>query len=79
MARYRTKDPVDLAWNALRRAATARLDMKYRTLREEELNQVLSQLWTKFSLALGRGELVELEPEYEQWIRDALPRPADEN
>ena len=79
MARYRTKDPVDLACNALRRAATARLDMKYRTLREEELNQVLSQLWTKFSLALGRGELVELEPEYEQWIRDALPRPSDEN
>ena len=75
MARYRTKDPVDLAWNAIRRTATARIDLKYRMLREEELNEVLSQLWTKFSMALGRGEVLELDPEYEQWVRDALPLP----
>lgn len=75
MARYRQKDSVDLAWNQLRRAATARIDLKYRTLRENELNDVLSQLWGKFEQSLGSGELIELEPEYEQWVRDALPMP----
>lgn len=72
MARYRTKDEVDLRWNAIRRAATARVDLDVKTYREARLNEVLSQLWTKFSIALGQGDIVELEPEYESWISDAL-------
>lgn len=80
IARYRVKDDVDLGWNALRRAATARIDLKYKTLREHELNEVLGQLWAKYAHALSRGEVIELEPEYETWLRESLPMPqGDEN
>jgi hypothetical protein len=72
LARYRTKDEVDLRWNAIRRAATARVDLEVKTYREKRLNDVLSELWTTFSRALSQGDVVELEPEYEQWVKDAL-------
>jgi len=72
LARYRTKDEVDLRWNAIRRAATARVDLEVKTYREKRLNDVLSELWTTFSRALSQGDIVELEPEYEQWVKDAL-------
>ena len=72
IARYRTKDEVDLRWNAIRRAATARVDLEVKTYREKRLNDVLTQLWTTFSRALGEGDIVELEPEYEKWVSDAL-------
>lgn len=72
MARYREKDEVDLAWNAIRRAATARVDLEVKTYRERRLNEVLGQLWHTFSRALSMGEVLELEPEYEVWVKDAL-------
>lgn len=72
MARYRTKDEVDLRWNAMRRAATARIDLETRAWRERRLNEVLGELWTKFAAGINQGEVLELEPEYEQWIADAL-------
>ena len=72
MARYREKDEVDLRWNAIRRAATARVDLEVKTYREKRLNDVLSQLWRTFSAALSQGDIVELEPEYEQWVADAV-------
>lgn len=72
MARYRQKDEVDLRWNAIRRAATARIDLEVKTYRERRLNEVLSELWTKFAAGLHSGQLLELEPEYEQWIEDSL-------
>lgn len=72
MARYREKDEVDLRWNAIRRAATARVDLDVKTYREKRLNDVLSQLWKTFSAALSQGDIVELEPEYEKWVADAL-------
>lgn len=72
MARYREKDEVDLRWNAIRRAATARIDLEVKTYREKRLNDVLSQLWNTFAVALSQGDIVELEPEYEQWVADAV-------
>jgi hypothetical protein len=72
MARYRVKDEIDLRWNALRRAATARVDLETKAYRERRLNEVLAQLWSQFAAGLDRGEVLELEPQYEQWIHDAL-------
>jgi hypothetical protein len=72
LARYRTKDEVDLRWNAVRRAATARIDLETKAWRERRLNEVLSELWTNFAEGINQGEILELEPEYEQWIADAL-------
>lgn len=61
-----------MAWNALRRAATARVDLEVKTYRERRLNEVLSELWTKFAAGLNTGEVLELTPEYEQWVEDSL-------
>lgn len=72
MARYREKDEVDLRWNAVRRAATARVDLEVKTYREKRLNDVLTKLWNTFAVALSQGDIVELEPEYETWVSDAL-------
>ena len=72
MARYRTNDEVDLRWNAIRRAATARVRLEMKAVEERRLNTVLSELWSKYAAGLDRGEVLELEPEYEQWISDAL-------
>lgn len=72
MARYREKDEVDLRWNAIRRAATARVDLEVKTYREKRLNDVLTKLWNTFAVALSQGDVVELEPEYETWVSDAL-------
>lgn len=77
MARYRTKDEIDLRWNSLRRAATARVRLEAKAWEERRLNTVLSQLWTQFAKGLDRGEVLELEPEYEQWIEDALKMSAE--
>lgn len=72
MAKYILKSETDLRWNAIRRAATARIDLETKTWRERRLNEVLDNLWQQFSAALNRGDLVELEPEYEIWVRDAV-------
>lgn len=80
MARYRTKDETDLRWNAIRRAATARVDLEVKTWRERYLNDVLSELWSRYAAGLNEGEVRELDPEYGKWIADALKvkGPADE-
>ena len=33
---------------------------------------MLAQLWRTFSVALSQGDIVELEPEYEKWVADAV-------
>ena len=72
MARYRTKDEVDLRWNRIRRRLTRELDMQIADWREEVLNNILSGAWEKYKDALSRGELMELEADYETWVARAL-------
>ena len=69
MARYRTKDPVDLAWNKIRRAITMEVDRLIRDKREEILNDLLGPAFTKFSEGLQKGDVKKLEPGDEQFIR----------
>jgi predicted RNA-binding protein Jag len=72
VARYRGKDSTDLAWNAIRRAITAKVDLEVKTWREHRLDQELTDAWSKFAQALSRGEVLELDPVHESWIKDAL-------
>lgn len=69
MARYRTKDPVDLAWNEIRRRITTEVDLIVRKEREKVLNTLLGSAFGKFSESLTKGETLELEPGDEQFIR----------
>lgn len=72
MARYRTKDQVDLDWNKVRRRITRELDIQIADWREEALNNLLGAAWDKFSAALAKGEVLELEADYEAWVSRAL-------
>lgn len=69
MARYRTKDPVDLAWNKIRRAITMEVDRLIKDKREEILNDLLGPAFTEFSAGLQRGEVKQLEAGDEKFIR----------
>lgn len=68
MARYRSKDDVDLVWNRIRRTITKTLDMAIADRREEVLNELLSGAWTEYTEAISRGEVRELEAKYKPFI-----------
>lgn len=73
MARYRTKDDVDLRWNSLRRRITRELDMQIADYREAALNRLLGSAWDQFAEALSTGEVLELEAKYEAtFVKQAL-------
>lgn len=72
MARYRQKDSSDLAWNSVRRRITRELDIQLADWRERALNDLLAGAWEKFAEALSRGDVLELEAEYESWVAKAL-------
>lgn len=72
MARYRSKDSTDMAWNRIRRKVTRELDTRIQDWREEALNTLLTNAWDRYVVALNTGELVELESEYTAFVDRAL-------
>lgn len=76
MARYREKDETDLAWNHTRRQLTRDLDTRIQNLREDLLNDILSEAWKKYikELSKDKPDLVSLEDEATRWVEDVLRR-----
>lgn len=72
MARYRQKDETDLVWNRTRRQITRDLDTKVMNFREELLNKMLTDAWSKYTEALETGTLVQLEDEASSWVDGVL-------
>ena len=72
MARYRSKDEVDLRWNRIRRRLTRELDTQIADWREEALDRLLSSAWNEYKESLGSGEILEVEAHYETWVAQAL-------
>lgn len=82
MARYRTKDEIDLTWNRIRRRATRELDTQIGDVREELLNRLLTKLWADYQEAIATGKTLELDSAYEtafvkQVIEGAVKLPID--
>lgn len=74
MARYREKDPTDLAWNRTRRRITRELDTRIADFREDVLNRLLTAAWEKHASALEKGETVQLEDEATEWMDSVLAK-----
>lgn len=72
MARYRSKDDVDLRWNRIRRRITRELDLQIADWREQALNELLTGAWEQYKKALTTGDVLELEAKYESFVRDVL-------
>lgn len=81
MARYREKDETDLVWNRIRRQITRDLDTEIQNRREEILNELLSGAWEEYTLALKRGEVLEIERKYKrlfkQIVHDVIEAPVE--
>jgi len=77
VARYRTKDDVDLRWNKIRRRLTRELDTQIADWREEALNKLLGEAWLKYAQSLESGEILELSADYEMWVSRALEQSVD--
>lgn len=72
MARYRSKDEVDLRWNRIRRRITRELDLQIADWREEALNELLTGAWEQYKRSLQTGDVLELEAKYESFVNDVL-------
>lgn len=72
MARYRTKDDIDLRWNRIRRRITRELDIQIADWREDALNQLLGAAWEQYKNAIATGTVLELEAKYEQFVGAVL-------
>lgn len=72
MARYRSKDETDLAWNRTRRRITRELDIQIADWREKALDALLTSAWKQYAASLSAGETLELEASYETFVAKAL-------
>ena len=72
MARYRSKDEIDLRWNRIRRRITRELDLQIADWREQALNELLGGAWDEYKKAIATGEVLELETSYTQFVAEAL-------
>lgn len=73
MARYRTKDEVDLRWNRIRRRITREIDLQIADYREELLNRLLGEAWANYAEAISEGKVLELEAKYESdFVKNVL-------
>ena len=72
MPRYRLKSREEMAWNAVRRAVTAKLRLEAAAWLENRLNEELPALQHEFQRVLNAGKLPELEADHEKWVEDAL-------
>jgi hypothetical protein len=72
VARYRSKDEIDLRWNRIRRRITRELDLQIADWREQALNELLGGAWDEYKKAIASGEVLELEASYTQFVAEAL-------
>lgn len=72
MPRYRLKSSEELVWNAVRRAATARIHLEAAAWKEARLNEVLPALQMEFHKRLQDGDLPALEAEWKEWVESSI-------
>ncbi len=78
MARYRSKDDLDLAWNRIRRRLTRELDTQIADVREEMLNRLLSESWEEYQKAISTGERLALDSKFEAaFVRQVIEESVD--
>jgi hypothetical protein len=73
MARYRSKDEIDLTWNRIRRRLTRELDTQIADVREEMLNRLLTEAFDEYQKAISTGERLELDSKLEaSFVRQVI-------
>ena len=67
---YKKKGEEELAWSIIKKMVNARVGLEVAIYRERRMNELLGDLWPKFSKALEAGTLKK--GDMEQWVADAL-------
>lgn len=71
MPGYTPKTEDQLQWDLIKAAARAKVNVEVADYRNRRLNAILSELWPAYRAQLSGEVMLELEPEYETWVRDA--------
>lgn len=69
---FRPKTEDQLAWDLVKAAVTAQINLEVAGYRNRRRNELLGQLWPEFQASLNGETILELEPEYARWVSDAI-------
>jgi hypothetical protein len=69
---YTRKTEEQLAWDLIKAAARAKVNLETAAYRNRRMNDLLSELWPLFEASLAGEELLTIDPEFDAWVRDAV-------
>lgn len=72
MPHFRSKTEDELAWDLVKAAVRARVNLEVSSYRNRRVNEMLTELWPAFQASLSGETILEIDPEYETWISDAI-------
>lgn len=71
-AGYKPKTEVDLAWDVVKKGVAARVNLEVGIYRARRTNELLTEYWKEFKTGLVNGNVLQLEPGFDTWVKDAL-------
>jgi hypothetical protein len=69
---FTPKTEDELRWDLVKAAARAKVNLEVAAYRNRRVNEILAELWPAFQASLNGEEILEIEPDYAEWVRDAL-------
>lgn len=72
MLGYQPKSEEQKAWDLVKAAVTARVNLEVAAYRIRRRDELLGSLWPEFSAALNGEEILSIDPEFSTWIGDAI-------
>ena len=72
MPHFRSKTEDELAWDLIKAAVRSKVNLEVAAYRNRRVNEMLSELWPAYQASLSGETILEIEPEFETWITDAI-------
>jgi hypothetical protein len=73
---FKAKDEDQLAWDLLKAATRAKVNVEVAAYRNRRVNEILEELWPAFRAYLNGEEIGAIDPMYENWVMDAVNGPS---
>jgi predicted LPLAT superfamily acyltransferase len=69
---FTPKTEEQLAWDLVKAAVRSQVNLEVANYRNRRINEILAELWPAFEAALMGETILELDPQYETWVSNAL-------
>lgn len=69
---FTPKTEEQLSWDLIKACARGKANLEVAAYRNRRINEILSEVWPAFQASLAGEEVLELNPEYAEWVKDAL-------